>query len=49
MRKEFEGDGSVDGDVAAYAKAYKGCEDEEGVVVVGSAQAEAKDGGEEAS
>lgn len=48
LRDELEGNGGVDGDVSAHAKANKGREDQEGGVTVGSTQAEPKDGGDEA-
>lgn len=34
LREELERDGCVDGNVAAYTEADKGCEDEEGGVIV---------------
>lgn len=47
LGQELEGDGRVDGDVAAHAEADKGREDQEGGVVVGGAQTEAENGGKE--
>lgn len=44
LGEELERDGRVDGDVASYAEADKGCEDEEGVVIVRGAETDAEDG-----